>query len=84
MNFLTIFGLIAALFTTFAFLPQVIKTWRLKKTSHISLGMYIVQCIGNLLWFIYGLLIFDIPLIFANGTTFTMAFIVLILKLKYK
>jgi len=84
MNYITIFGLVAATFTTFAFLPQVIKSFRLKKTKHISLWMYIVQCSGNFLWFIYGFLIFDIPLIIANGATFSMAFVVLLLKIKYE
>jgi len=83
MDWIIIFGFIAAIFTTFAFLPQVIKTFRLKKTSHISLGMYITQCTGNFLWLIYGLLILNIPLIVANGATFTMAFIVLLLKIKH-
>ena len=82
MDWIIIFGFIAAIFTTFAFLPQVIKTIKLKKTSHISLNMYIMQCTGNFLWLIYGLLILNIPLIAANGATFAMAFIVLLLKIK--
>ncbi len=81
MNWITILGLIAAFCTTIAFLPQVIKTIKSKQTNDISLLMYIVLTTGVSLWFIYGLLIGDLPLIVANGITFIFALIVLILKI---
>ena len=33
-------GFIAAVCTTFAFLPQVIKVWKTKQTKDLSLRMY--------------------------------------------
>ena len=47
MNFdATTIGLVAAVLITPAFLPQVIKTWRTRKTRDISLGMFLVLCLG--------------------------------------
>jgi MtN3 and saliva related transmembrane protein len=77
-----IFGYSAACLTTIAFLPQVIKTLRLKKTDEISLVMYVLFCAGLLCWLIYGVLISNIPLIIANGITLFLAAIILFLKIK--
>lgn len=84
MNLITLLGLCAAGCTTIAFLPQVIKTIRTRRTNDISLWMYFIFVLGILLWLIYGVLIRDIPLIAANTVTFLLAGIVLFLKLKYK
>ena len=84
MNFITVFGIIAALFTTFALLPQAVKTLRTKKADNISLGTFTIQWIGNFLWLIYGLLIHDFPLIFANGVTFIFAFSIFVMKIIYR
>jgi len=83
MEIFTIIGLIAGAFTTIAFLPQVIKTLKLKETKDISLWMYIILCAGVFLWLVYGLLIKDLPIIAANSISFILAVIILSSKLKY-
>jgi len=83
MTFITLIGFVAAFCTTWAFLPQVIKTIKTRDTSAISLGMYIVFIIGLILWLIYGLFRMDIPIIAANVITLILCSIVLILKLKH-
>jgi len=80
----TILGLIAAGFTTFAFLPQAIRIIKTRQTRDISLAMYGVLTAGILLWIIYGILIGDLPLILANGITLIFASVILILKIKYR
>ncbi|MCP5158626.1 MAG: SemiSWEET transporter [Gammaproteobacteria bacterium] len=77
-------GLIAASCTTISFLPQVIKVIKEKKTRDISLSMYAIFSLGILLWLIYGIMIRDIPIILANSITFSLSFIILILKIRYK
>ena len=77
-------GLIAGILTTISFLPQVIKTFKTRKTDDISLLMYIILCVGTFLWLSYGFLKKDIPLILANLITFIFAFSILILKIKNK
>lgn len=84
MNFVTILGLVAGACTTFAFLPQAIKTIKTKHTSDISLIMYIVINIGVALWLTYGFLRNDLPVILANGIVLIFTLTILGLKIKYK
>ena len=84
MNWITIMGFVAASLTTCAFLPQVIKTWRMKETRDISLWMYLIFTIGVSLWLGYGILIGDYPIAIANGATLILALIILIVKIRYK
>ena len=67
-----------------AFLPQVIKIWRMKETRDISLWMYLIFTIGVSLWLGYGILIGDYPIAIANGATLILALIILIVKIRYK
>ncbi len=83
MDIIEYIGLAAAICTTAAFIPQVIKTIKERKTEDISLGMYIIFTFGVALWFSYGILIMNIPIILANGVTLVLALIILILKIKY-
>jgi len=67
-----------------AFLPQVIKIWRMKETRDISLWMYLIFTIGVSLWLGYGILIGDYPILIANGATLILALIILVAKIRYK
>jgi MtN3 and saliva related transmembrane protein len=59
-------GLLAGLLSTCAFLPQVIKAIKTKKTNDISLTTNIILLIAIILWFIYGIFINSISLIIFN------------------
>lgn len=84
MSNVTLIGLLAAFCTTFAFLPQVIKTWRTRSTKDISLAMFLVLVAGIALWLIYGIILRDVPLIAANGTSFVLAVTILYFKMRYR
>ena len=84
MDYITLIGALAGILTTTAFLPQVIKTWKTKQTKDISLGMFAILTIGVVLWLVYGILINSLPVIIANVITFILAFIILMLKIRYK
>jgi len=60
-------GFTAGMLTTVAFIPQVVKSWKTKRTKDISLGWISLVFIGVLLWLIYGILITSYPLIAAYG-----------------
>ncbi|MCX7880440.1 MAG: SemiSWEET transporter [Ignavibacteria bacterium] len=83
MEFSQVVGTIAALLTTSAFLPQAIKIIKTKSTNDISLFMYLILSIGILLWLIYGIIIGEFPIIFANSIGFTFTFSILVLKIRY-
>lgn len=78
-----IIGLVAASFTTFAFLPQSIRAIKTKHTKDISLPMLIMLEIGVIIWIIYGSMISDIPLLAANTISFIFVSITLALKIKH-
>jgi mtN3/saliva family protein len=77
-------GSIAAVLTTFAFLPQVIKVIKTKDTESMALGMYLMQVVGIGLWLVHGLVIQDLPLISANSISLILSAIILAYKIKYK
>jgi MtN3 and saliva related transmembrane protein len=84
MNIIQLIGLAAGSFTTIAFLPQVIKTWRSRSAKDLSLGMFSIFCLGVALWLIYGLLVQDVPVIAANILTLMLASTLLFFKLRFK
>jgi MtN3 and saliva related transmembrane protein len=81
LDSVTILGLIAGAFTTVAFVPQVIRTWRSKSARDLSLAMVSLNATGVLLWLIYGIFTKSLPLIIANTITFVLVSTVLILAI---
>jgi len=77
-------GLIAGTFTTAAFVPQVLKTWRTRSTHDISLGMFALFSSGLVLWLVYGLVIGSLPVVVSNAVTLALALVILAFKLRYK
>lgn len=84
MDYITLIGLIAAALTVIAFFPQLMKVWKTKSTKDISLGMFSIFSFAVFLWFVYGVLIDNMPIIIANFLVFVQAFAILIFKIKYK
>jgi len=82
MNLIDTIGTIAGIFTTVAFIPQVIKTWTSRSAGDISLLMFLLFSSGVLLWFVYGLLLHAMPIIIANGITLTLSASILVMKLR--
>jgi len=77
------FGAIAALLTTIAFFPQVIKAHRTRQTKDLSLIMYVMLSIGLILWTTYGILLGQVPIIAANAVTLVLCLYIVFLKIKY-
>lgn len=77
-----VIGGVAAVLTTIAFLPQVIKSWRSGSTRDVSLGMFLILNTGIVLWLIYGLALGSLPLILANGVTLFLTGTILVLKIR--
>jgi MtN3 and saliva related transmembrane protein len=77
-------GYFAGILTTIAFIPQVVKVWTSKRTSDISLIMFVVFTTGVLLWFIYGIIINDYALVITNLITFSLSLSILVAKILYK
>ena len=79
-----IIGYVAALFTTFSLLPQIIRIWKLKEARDISLFMPLMVSIGAVLWLVYGIMIAEAPVIAANAVSLLVALITLFVTIKYR
>ena len=78
-----IFGYFAAILTTSAFLPQLIKTLKTKKADDVSLTTLIMFNIGVLSWIIYGYKISSTPILIANVITLVLNLLILISKIYF-
>jgi MtN3 and saliva related transmembrane protein len=76
-------GFVAAVLTTLCWLPQAVKTLQTKNTDGLSLATQGALTTGVALWLIYGVIIGDGPLIFANAITLVFVSMILVLKLRY-
>ena len=79
-----IIGFVAALLTTSAFVPQVIKVWKSKSSKGVSVPMYLVLLLGVFLWGVYGYLIDSMSIMIANTVTGLLQLMILILILTNK
>lgn len=79
-----ILGYGACAVTALTFLPQVIKTWKEKSAKNVSLLMFIIAFVNEVMWIAYGILRSDMVIIVTNVIMITMCSIMISLKLKYK
>ena len=84
--FLTIeiIGMSAAILTTLAFVPQVLKVIKLKKTDSLSLSTYVIFTLGVALWLVYGFFKNSISMVLGNGITLILSLIILLYIIKEK
>lgn len=77
MDVVELIGLLAATFTTAAFVPQVIQLWRTRNADGISLPTFVIFSVGVLMWLAYGLLRRATPIIAANLVTIVLSAVVI-------
>jgi MtN3 and saliva related transmembrane protein len=83
ISLVSLIGSAAGVCTTVAYMPQVIRTWRTRSTTDISLGMFSVMVLGVILWLVYGIALNDWPIIGANTVTLVLTGTILFLKLRH-
>ena len=76
-------GYAAALCTTGAFVPQVLRVWRTRSTHDISLKMFLVLVTGLILWLVYGFWKGETPIIAANRATLMLAGTILYFQIRH-
>jgi len=82
-NFETILGLMAAVLTTVANVPQVWKAWKTGETKDLSLAMTLILASGLGLWVAYGMMRADLVIVVANATAMLLAMTLAALKLRH-
>jgi MtN3 and saliva related transmembrane protein len=76
-------GFLAALLTTLASVPQLIKMMKTRSAGDISILTLTMLGGGVVCWLIYGILISSMPLIAANGFNVIVGSFLLFFKYKY-
>jgi MtN3 and saliva related transmembrane protein len=83
-KYVTTLGLVAGAFTTLSFLPQLLRTWRSRRSQDIS-GLWLISFIsGVTLWLVYGLLLPSVPVIIANAATLALTLPIAAAKLYFR
>jgi len=77
-------GYVAAVLTTFAFLPQVLHTFKTKSVDDLHVSTLVAFSSGIVLWLVYGLHLRSWPMILANAITLCIQLPLLAMKLRYR
>lgn len=67
-----------------SFLPQVVRVWKTKKTTDLSLGMFVILITAGALWITYGVITSDWPVIATNGGMVVLNIAIIAAKLRFK
>ena len=73
-------GMTAAILTTVAFFPQVIKTVKTKSTDDLSWTWLILMIAGVFCWLVYGICLQSFSLISGNAVTFLSIVVLFVVK----
>ena len=76
-------GSAAAVCSMASFTPQLVKIWRERDASAVSLRMYAIAVTGFSLWTLYGVMIGKWPVIGANATCLALSAAILGLKWRF-
>ncbi len=79
----SVVGTTAALLSITSFAPQIVKIWREKDASSVSLRAYVVTVTGFTCWIAYGVMIKAWPVIASNTACLLMSGAVLALKWRF-
>jgi MtN3 and saliva related transmembrane protein len=83
MRLTTLIGFIAGTLTTLSFVPQVLHAFRSKRCDDLSWGMLLTFSAGVVLWLLYGIRLWAMPVILANAVTLVLLITIMALKIRY-
>ena len=84
MSGVDILGYAAGAISPLTFLPQVIKTWKEKPARDISLMIFMIAAINEVMWIAYGALLDNWVIILTITLVMTMSLTMNFFKLRYK
>ena len=79
----SVVGTGAAVCSMSSFAPQIVKIWRERDASSVSLRMYVVTVTGFALWIAYGVMIASWPVTLANAVCLVLSATILALKWRF-
>jgi MtN3 and saliva related transmembrane protein len=83
MRLTSLLGFIAGTLTTISFIPQVVHAWRSKSCNDLSWAMLLTFSAGVVLWLLYGIRLWAMPIIVANAVTLALLLAIMALKARY-
>jgi MtN3 and saliva related transmembrane protein len=83
MHLTALLGFIAGALTTISFVPQVVHAFRSKRCDDLSWGMLLTFSGGVVLWLVYGIRLWAMPVIVANAVTLALLVTIMVLKMRY-
>lgn len=84
MGIIDAVGTGAALCSMASFTPQLVKIWRERDASSVSLRMYAITVTGFSLWIAYGVLLKSWPIMGANSVCLIESGAILVLKWRFE
>ncbi|MBN8665951.1 MAG: hypothetical protein J0M30_00520 [Chitinophagales bacterium] len=82
MSTVDLLGYSACAVTALTFLPQVLKTWKEKSAANVSLMMFVIAFINEVMWIAYGVMKQDNVIIVTNVIMISLCSVMIFLKLK--
>jgi MtN3 and saliva related transmembrane protein len=77
-------GYIAGFLTVVSFLPQVMRTWKTRRTKDLSMGMFALIITASVLWIVYGAITADWPVILTNSGMIALNGALAVAKVRYE
>lgn len=74
----------AALCSMASFTPQILKIWRERDASSVSLRMWLMTVSGFILWTSYGVMLGSWPVAVSNAVCLVASGVILGLKWKFR
>lgn len=77
-------GVGAAACSMASFTPQIVKIWRERDASAVSLRTYALTVTGFALWITYGVFLKSWPVIVSNAVCLALSAMVLLMKWRFE
>jgi MtN3 and saliva related transmembrane protein len=77
-------GYLAGFLTVVSFLPQVLRTWKTRRTKDLSMGMFALIISASILWIVYGAITSDWPVILTNSGMIALNGALAVAKVRYE
>jgi len=84
MDIAYLFGFLGSITAASLFFPQIIKSFKLKKTKDIAWFSIVIGMLNGIFWIVYGLLKTDPFIWLTNAILFAGAFLLFLLKKRYR
>jgi MtN3 and saliva related transmembrane protein len=84
MDYVDIIGYIAGVLIVSCQIPQVVYLIKTKRSRDVSITMFIIMFVAEILWIIYGVLSNDLRIIVTNVLSIIITTVMIVLCILYR